>query len=120
MQNKPKEEAVVREAVSGTESFRHITTSKHLADYGCRIEYKCYEPWQGKNNIWHLLILSLRREDGETVIQWIISFFIIEAHQSPASLEHRTVGPSVGAVDFCKYTNIFQLKLCSEKKKKKK
>ena len=44
VQNKPKEEAVVREAVSGTESFRHITTSKHLADYGCRIEYKCYEP----------------------------------------------------------------------------
>ena len=52
MQNKPRdEEVVVREAVFGTESFRHRTNSKHLADYGCRIEYKCYEPSQGKNNI---------------------------------------------------------------------
>ena len=98
MQNKPREEeAVVREAVFGTESFRHRTNSKHLADYGCRIEYKCYEPSQGKNNIWHLLILSLRREDGETVIQWIISFFIIEAPSIPRQQEAQNSGAFCGS-----------------------
>ena len=52
MQNKPREEEpTIGEAVFGTESFRHRTNPKHLADYGCRTEYKCYEPQQGKNSM---------------------------------------------------------------------
>lgn len=57
------------------------------AVYSSKIDCKGYEPWHGKNNICHLLILLLRRGGRNYMMTLISSSFITEANQSGLKLQ---------------------------------